>query len=72
VKNSVLRRAIVLEVDQSGIRAADGSDVEMALDRRLCTMLLPRQLQCRVVLEVEPVIAVDVGKDKLLYFILPS
>lgn len=63
MKNLVLRRAFVFEVDQSGIGAANGSGSELALGRRLYTFLL--HVFRRRVLEVEPVIAVDVGKDIL-------
>ena len=71
VKNLVLRRALVLEVDESGIRAADGSDIEMAVNRGLCTLLRRRRaIWVRVVLEVEPVIAVDISKNILGGFIL--
>ena len=65
VKNLVLRRALVLEVDQSGIGAADGSGAEMVIGCRLCTLLLRRRRKRRVILEVEPVIAVNVGKNIL-------
>lgn len=40
VKNIVPQCALVLKVDQSGIGAADGLDIEMALGCWLCTLLL--------------------------------
>ena len=62
VKNLVRRRGAVHEVKQRSIRGANGSDGEIGLDRLLCT-LLPRRWRGGV-LEVEPVIAVEISKCK--------
>ena len=59
MENLVVGGTLELEVDQGGIRAAGGRDLEFLLEAR------PRAcVPVSRVFKVEPVIPVDVGEDK--------